>query len=154
MKMSLQLILISIFLISFSEARIVNRKVKEAPKTCTIMKEDIFLSRPQKIILGTLRNSIIINDEIKLVNDLGKKICEWPKEPFLAAAPVNIFEFYIDEYKNILIPYAKKETGYVQFKINLSNCEFEEQKEEQSLVLPKCEPPKKKRSTIKRKKTA
>ena len=62
--------------------RIRNRKVKEAPKVCALMQEDVHLTRDGKMVYGTLRHSLVFeNDEqmnnISLVKDKGEKICQW-----------------------------------------------------------------------------
>lgn len=128
------------------------RKVKDAPRTCTTMKEDKFLSRPGKKIYGTLRNSVVVEKDVSVVGDLGQKICKFPFEKFNRAAPIEHFSYYIDEYKNVLIPYAEKSPGFVQYKVNLSNCEVEEEATLTSPRLPKCEAPAKKKRMAKGKK--
>jgi len=139
---------------SFSEARIVNRKVKEAPRTCATMKEDTYLSRDSKRIFGTLRSSVIIENQIRVVDDLGKKICDWPIEKLSQVGNPLDFNFYIDEYKNRLYPHVKKEDGYVVMTVNLEDCSLAETALIESLDFPKCEKPlKKKRSSKKKRKS-
>ena len=58
-----------------SQARIRLRKVKDPPRTCSVMKKDELLSRPSKPIWSTERHSVVISDEITLLNDLGVKVC-------------------------------------------------------------------------------
>ncbi len=148
------LICLSVFVLTSesAEARIRMRKVVEAPRTCTTMKEDKFLSRPGKKIYGTLRNSVVVENDVSVVGDLGQKICKFPFEKFNRTAPIEHFAYYIDEYKNVLIPYAEKPEGFVQYKVNLANCEVEEEYTLSSPKLPKCEAPAKKKRTAKAKK--
>lgn len=133
-----------------SQGRIVNRKVKEAPRTCGEMKEDSFLSRGGKRIFGTLRNSVIINQEISVVDDLGKKICTWPLEKLSQFAEPGTFDFYIDEYKNRLYPHFKKENGFFVVAVNLEDCSLAETSYLEKLDFPKCEKPSKKKSRKRR----
>ena len=138
----------------YSEAgRIRLRKVKDAPKTCTIMKEDSTLSRTNKKILGTEKNSIIIDDQITLVGDLGQKQCVWPGEKFLPLGELKKINFYIDEYKNLMVAYHKNESSTQQVQIHIDGCQIDEFKTLSQVSLPKCDPPKKIRKS-KRKKVA
>lgn len=127
-----------------TEARIVNRKVKESPRTCGEMKEDNYLSRDNKRIFGTLRNSVVINHEISVVDDLGRKICAWPLEKLSQYAEPGTFDFYIDEYRNRLYPHFKKENGFFVVAVNLDDCSLAETSYTEKLDFPKCEKPKKK----------
>jgi hypothetical protein len=128
-----------------ADARIVNRKVKEAPRVCAPMKEDSYLSRDGKRIFGTLRNSVIIEDEIFVVNDLGKKICQWPLDKLSQfAEPLN-FNFYIDEYKNKLYPHIKKENGFLVMSVDLADCSMQDTSYLEKLDFPKCVKPTKKK---------
>ncbi len=113
------ILLVSLLFFQFSEARIRLRKVKEAPKTCKIMEEDDFLSRKEKKVLGTLRHSVLIEDDadeksITLVKDKGEKICQWEIAEWSAIQQnnklpdISAFKFYIDEYKNVIYPYVQK----------------------------------------------
>jgi len=141
---------------SIAQGRIRLRKVKDEPKTCTKMKVDDFLSRPEKKIFGTLRNSVVLEDDVVVIGDLGKKYCSWSLEQFNEKMNLsslnpesgemvwkNQIQFYIDEYKNILVPFVKKDQGYKQAVINLSSCDFENTSYTEDLQLPKCDPPKK-----------
>ena len=134
-----------------SEARIVNRRVKEAPRSCTTMKEDSLLSRDTKRIFGTLRSSVIIENQISVVDDLGKRICQWPIEKLAQVGNPLEFNFYIDEFKNRLYPHLKKDEGYVVMTVNLEDCSLAETSMLEQLDFPKCEKPtKKKRQTRKK----
>ena len=143
---------------SLGEAKIRLRKVKDEPKTCTKMKVDEFLSRPEKKIFGTLKNSVVIEDDIVVVGDLGKKLCSWSLDQFSEKLNINSpsqsnenpdhswtgqVQFYIDEYKNVLVPFIKKDQGYKQAIISLSTCDFEKTSYTEEPQFPKCDPPKK-----------
>ena len=130
---------LALFITNTSEARIVNRKVKEAPRVCAPMKEDSYLSRDGKRIFGTLRNSVIINKEISVVDDLGKKICQWPLHRLGQFAEPLTFDFYIDEYKNKLYPYMKKENGFLVMSVDLADCSMADTSYIEKLDFPKCE---------------
>jgi hypothetical protein len=141
------------------EARIRMRKVKEEPKACMNMKPDPYLSRPEKLIYATPRNSVIVEENVSIVGDLGNKHCSWPLTDFIQRLQVSggdpqkyisQMRFYIDEYKNILVPYIKKENGYKQAVVNLASCDFENTLFTDELQVPKCDPPKKK--SVRRKK--
>lgn len=147
-------------------ARIRNNKVKEAPKTCALMQKDEDLSRKNKLVLGTLRHSIIIEDSdesksMTLVRDKGEKICQWSLEQMKSIQESNKlpdlkeFKFHIDEYKEILYPYVKKEDGsYFMMTIDFKTCSLDTQVTKEKLDLPKCEIPKKKvKSKSKKKKS-
>lgn len=142
-------------LLSTANARIRLRKVKDPPRTCMVMKEDELLSRKEKLVWATERNSVVVDDsDITIVNDLGRKICEWNKATFAAFGNVEDFRFYIDEYKDTIYPYiAKKDVGVTMIKIPLQTCSLNDQRTLASLEIPKCEKPKKisKRSTKKNK---
>ena len=139
-------ILLSLFtflLVSNSEGRIRLRKVKDAPKTCSYMKEDNLLSRPEKPVWSTEKHSIILADDISLVNDLGQTVCTWPRSLFNPLGDITKFRFYIDEYKEIIYPYIdNKQTGYLVIKAPFKNCSLDEQFKSVSLEFPKCEKPK------------
>lgn len=128
-----------------AEARIVNRGVKENPKVCGYMKEDKYLSKHGKWIFGTLRNSLVLEEKISIVNDLGKKLCQWNFEKFQSFVELTPysdftrFKFYIDEYKNYLYSALPRggEQGYTAIKISLSTCEIEGS-EEVARFEPKC----------------
>lgn len=157
MKSDLLLKIAILFTIVFSTmaaeaGRIRMRKVKDAPKVCATMSEDKFLSRGGKRIFGTLRNSVIIEQDISLVNDLGKKICQWPTNRWEALGDLSKYNFYIDEQRNALYPYMKAENQYQFVKISLDDCSLSEVQTTDKLELPKCESRKKKvRSKSKRK---
>ena len=100
-----------------SQARIRLRKVKDPPRTCSVMKKDELLSRPSKPIWSTERHSVVISDEITLLNDLGVKVCSWNKNLFGKTADLSQFRFYVDEYKEFIYPYLdEKENGVVLYK--------------------------------------
>lgn len=126
-----------------AQARIVNRKVKEAPKVCSNMNEDKLLSKNDKKIFGTLKHSLIIENKVSVLNDLGKKICQWNLDTFNAYGKVDDFKYYIDEYKNYIYPYKQNsdEGTYTTLKISLVNCEIEGSQVDESLNLPKCSKP-------------
>jgi hypothetical protein len=132
-------------LFNTANARIRLHKVKDPPKTCTVMKEDGLLSRAEKQVWATERNSVIIDqDEVTVVNDLGQKICEWDKATFSALGNVSDFRFYIDEYKNFIYPYIeKKDQGVTMIKVPLQTCSLTDQRTVASFDTPKCDKPKK-----------
>lgn len=149
------LILIGLLLsCAHSEARIRMRKVKEAPKACVTMKEDNFLSRKDKKVLGTLRHSVLIENadeepSITLVKDKGEKICQWTMDKWPSVAKdtrlpaAQDFKFHIDEYKEVLYPYVQKEDkSYFMMAISFKDCSLDTQLTKASLDLPKCEKPK------------
>lgn len=131
--------------------RIRLRKVPIAPKVCANMDEDKFLSRGGKRIFGTLRNSVIIEQDISLIDDLGKKICQWPTDKWQAYGDPTKFNFYIDEQRNALYPYMKSDAAYQFIKISLDDCSIGELQTTDKLELPKCEVKKKSRARSKRK---
>lgn len=135
-----------------SEAgRIRMRKVKDAPKVCSHMEEDKLLSRGNKRIFGTLRNSVIIEQDVALVDDLGKKVCLWPSNKFQVLGDLTKYSFYIDEQRNALYPYMKSDANYQVIKISLDDCSIGEIQTTDKLELPKCESKKKSRGRSKRK---
>lgn len=143
---------LSVFVFS-AEARIRLRKVKEAPKTCQILKEDPLLSRPDKKVLSTERHSLIFEDTISLVRDKGEKICSWRMSEFDSLAPVDQFQFFIDEYKEVLYSYTKNaDQSYFIMTIPFATCSLETKVTLPEFQPPKCEKPKKKSSSKKRKK--
>lgn len=135
--------------------RIRNRKVKEAPKICGLMQEDVHLTRDGKMVYGTLRHSLVFeNDDqmnnISLVKDKGEKICQWQSTVWNNILKNNQvehqmnFKYYIDEYKEILYPYVQKaDKSYFIMTIPFSTCSLEQQVTRADLSLPKCEIPKK-----------
>ncbi len=137
----------------FAEAKIRLRKVKEAPKACKTMEEDSFLSRKEKKVLGTLRHSVLIEDDaseqsITLVKDKGEKICQWELSEWSAIQQDNklpdiqAFKFYIDEYKNVIYPYVqKKDKSYFVMSVPIQTCDLTSQQTYAKLDLPKCEKP-------------
>lgn len=158
-------IMLSFFLFNHSEAKIRLRKVKEAPKTCKVMEEDNFLSRKDKKVMGTLRHSVLIEDDenekgIVLVKDKGEKICQWEMNEWSNIQSENklpdlkSFKFYIDEYKNVIYPYVQKQDkSYFVMSIPMETCDLSNQITKAKLELPKCEIPsksKKKRASRKR----
>ena len=147
LKIVLLFSVVGLFISQSVEARIVNRKVKEAPRVCAPMKEDSYLSRDGKRIFGTLRNSVIINEEIIVVDDLGKKICQWPLDKLSQFAEPLTFDFYIDEYKNKLYPHIKKENGFLVMSVDLADCSMADTSYLEKLDFPKCVKPVKKKSS-------
>ena len=150
------LLFILLLLAQPSEARIRNRKVKEAPKSCKVMAEDPLLSRDGKKVMGTLRHSLLIESSnedgeqpvnvISLVKDKGEKICQWTTAQWSEIlknnkiSSVTNFSFFVDEYKEVLYPYAKtSENSYFVMSIPFSTCEFATQSTKETLDLPKCE---------------
>ena len=158
--------LLSMTLCQFSDARIRNRKVKEAPKSCKIMEEDSFLSRKDKIVLGTLRHSVLIeNDEneksITLVKDKGEKICQWNMDQWSTIQADNklpdlkLFKFYIDEYKNVIYPYVQKpDKSYFVMSVPIQTCDLSQHITKLKLELPKCELPGKARKKFRKRSIA
>lgn len=139
------------FTFAAEAGRIRMRKVKDAPKVCSVMDEDKLLSRNSKRIYGTLRNSIILDNDISIVNDLGKKICQWPTDKWQALGDLAKYTFYIDEQRNALYPYMKDSNQYQFVKISLDDCELGELQTTDKLELPKCEVKKSKKSRSKSK---
>lgn len=160
--MRLILVISILFSSVFLNAKIRLRKVKDAPRTCTVMKEDPLLSRANKKIFGTEKNSIVIDDGISLVGDLGHKLCSWPMASFTNLGEIKKTSFYIDEYKNILIAFQKvqaadqqvsKQTSVRQIQINIDNCQLGELKNFTEATFPKCVPPKSKKKSKAKAKT-
>lgn len=145
--------MIALFLILISclnsEARIRLRKVKDAPRVCQIMKEEPFLSRPEKKILGTEKNSLVFDTSITLIGDLGQKQCEWPIETFSIFEEPKSAQYYIDEFKNILVAFKKMPAPQAgsnivqQLQINVDSCQISEASTLTDPSFPKCDPPKK-----------
>lgn len=158
-------LIIFLFLFQNSEGRIRLRKVKEAPKTCKTMEEDRFLSRDDKKVLGTLRHSVLIEDDehdqsITLVKDKGEKVCQWNINQWAAIQTDNklpdikSFKFYIDEYKNVIYPYVqKKDKSYFVMSIPIQTCDLSNQYTNAKLQLPKCEKPVKRKIRYAKKKS-
>lgn len=144
------------FVFEAANARIVNRKVKDAPKVCAVMKEDPLLSKAKKQVFGTLKHSVVIENNISILNDLGKKECQWDFDTLKAYGDINSFNYYIDEYKNYIYPYFKNEDkkGYTMLKISLNSCEIEDTLINDKLELPKCEKPPGKKSKSKKRRVA
>lgn len=136
------------------QARIRLRKVKDAPKTCSIMKEDHLLSRPDKPVWSTEKHSVVVADDISLVNDLGQTVCTWARTDFNLLGDITKFRFYIDEYKEVIYPYMDKDTGFLVVKAPFKSCSLSEKINTANLEFPKCEKPKghsrkkKKKSTV------
>lgn len=137
------------------EARIRMHKVKEAPKVCKNMEEDSMLSRDGKIVYGTLRHSLVFEkaealDSVSLIKDKGEKICQWSGAQWEEILKNNGFEnlttfkYHIDEYKEILYPYATKADGsYFVMNIPFAGCGLDDQATREKLEIPKCIVPKK-----------
>ncbi|MBC7753262.1 MAG: hypothetical protein H7Z71_03425 [Moraxellaceae bacterium] len=123
--------------------RIVNRRVKEAPKVCAVMQEDKLLSKEKKQVFGTLKHSVVIEDNVSILNDLGKKECQWPFEKLNIYGNIDTFNYYIDEYKNYIYPYFKntEKTGYTMLKVSLATCQIEDSFDNEKLEFPKCSKP-------------
>lgn len=139
----------------YSEARIRLRKVKDSPKTCAFMKEDSLLSRPAKPVWSTERHSLVVADDITLVNDLGQKVCTWDKNLFLNLGEITKFRFYIDEYKEVIYPYLEtKGAGYLMIKTPFKSCSLDDKSKSESLDFPKCTKPKHVMKKRKKKTTA
>lgn len=165
MKIIITLIF-SLTFIQHSDARIRNRKVKEAPKACKTMVEDNFLSREDKKVLGTLRHSILIEDDenkknITLVKDKGEKMCQWSFDQWSSIMinnrlpDIESFKFYIDEYKNVIYPYVQKsDKSYFVMSIPIQTCDLSNQVTKAKLELPKCETPSKSRKRFKKRSIA
>ena len=122
------------------------------------MAEDPMLSREGKKVLGTLRHSILIENEsseagedsptISLVKDKGEKICQWTYAQWSEILRNNKidniakFSFFVDEYKEVLYPYVKKDdNSYFLMSIPFNSCEFATQSTKVTLDLPKCDIP-------------
>lgn len=154
MKLIFNFFLVSFFFSSFqlAEARIRNRKVKEAPKSCKLMSEDSLLSRKEKKVLGTLRHSLLIEEDVKsitLVKDKGEKICQWSFNQWSGIQSdnnlpdVSSFKFHIDEYKNVIYPYVEKaDKSYFVMSIPIETCDLSNQITKTELAIPRCEKPK------------
>lgn len=143
MKNIMLFLVVALSITQAVEARIVNRKVKEAPKVCAIMQEDRLLSKENKQVFGTLKHSVVIEGNVSILNDLGKKECQWPFDKLNAYGNIGDFNYYIDEYKNYIYPYVKNEDqkSYTMLKISLVSCEIEDAVTYDKLELPKCEKP-------------
>ena len=138
-----------------AESRIRNRKVKEAKKVCKLMQEDALLSRDGKKVFGTERHSLVIESleeepSVSLIKDKGEKICQWPLQEWNSILKQNqvenliTFKYHIDEFKEVIIPYAQKSDGkYFTWNISLKDCDLNNHKISEKLDLPKCETPKK-----------
>lgn len=159
-------LIVCLLFFQFSEGRIRLRKVKEAPKTCKTMEEDNFLSRKEKKVLGTLRHSVLIENDaedqnITLVKDKGEKICQWNLDQWSEIQQDNklpdikSFKFYIDEYKNVIYPYVqKKDKSFFVMSIPINTCDLSIQRTNAKLELPKCEKPTKQRKRFKKRSIA
>lgn len=143
-----------VLLASVCEAKIRNRKVKEAPRSCTVMSEDHYLSRDEKKIFSTERHSLVIDEKVSLIKDKGEKICEWSLDTWNALPPLNQFSFYIDEYKEMLYPYAQKDDGsVVVLKVPLGDCHIDEAVTQAEFIKPNCVRPIAKSSRNKKKRS-
>ncbi len=153
--MMLRLLIIGLLLIFGLkvEAKIRLRKVKDSQRTCAVMKEDLLLSRPAKPVWSTERHSIVVADDILLVNDLGQKICTWDKAQFSTLGEITKFRFYIDEYKEIIYPYiADKDKGFIFVTTPFKSCSLEKSVNVSKVEYPKCEKPKRAGKNSKKKK--
>ena len=146
MKLALLTSLILLFFAEVSFAgRIRLRKVKEAPKVCAHMVEDNYLSRKNRKVYGTLRNSLIFEDQVLVVDDLGQKICQWPNEKWAPLGDVTKYKFYIDEKRNKIYSYLKNAEAnqYQVAEVDINNCQLGSLQTVSDLDLPKCEKVKK-----------
>lgn len=126
------------------EARIRMNKVKDAPKTCKVMGEDPYLSRPYRRVWVTQRSSVVVDREnlVVLVDDLGRKICDWKSDDFEALGNLQDFRFYIDEYKEMFYPFVKREEGgFLRIDVPFKTCSLSKQQATEQVDLPKCTPP-------------
>lgn len=158
MKLALLTSLILFFFVEVSVAgRIRLRKVKETPKVCAHMVEDNYLSRKNRKVYGTLRNSLIFEDQVLVVDDLGQKICQWPNEKWAPLGDMTKYKFYIDEKRNKIYSYLKNAevNQYQVAEVDINNCQLGSLQTVPDLDLPKCEKVKKSKSkTVKSKTTA
>ncbi len=149
-------LLIAFVLSSFlapAEARIRLRKVKEAPRVCQNLQEDKLLSRNDKKVLSTERHSVIFEDTVSLVRDKGEKICSWRATEFDSLGALDQFQFFIDEYKEVLYSYIKNpDESYLIIATPFSTCSLENRVTLPEFQPPKCDIPKKKKSVSRRKK--
>lgn len=151
MKLAL---LASLFVFSFSEfseaGRIRLRKVKESPKVCAHMVEDNYLSRKNRKVYGTLRNSLIIEDQVLVVDDLGQKICQWPSEKWATMGDLTKYKFYIDEKRNKIYSYLKNAEAnqYQVAEVDINNCQLGSLQTVSDLDLPRCEKTKKSKQKV------
>lgn len=149
------LLAVNFLVIDAQAGRIRMHKVKDAPKTCTTMKEDQFLSRPYRRVWVTQRSSVVVDmqDTVTLVDDLGNKICDWKTDDFAALGNIQDFKFYIDEYKSMFYPYVKREEGgFLRIDIPFKTCSLSSQVALEQMATPKCTPPVKK--SLKRRRIA
>ncbi len=148
--------LLSLFILIISvhaHARIRLRKVKEAPRVCQNMKEDKLLSRADKKVLSTERHSLIFEDTISLVRDKGEKVCSWRISEMESLGPLDQFQFYIDEFKEVLYSYVKNPDGsQLIITTPFATCSLETKVTLPQFDPPKCEGPRKKSGSRKRKK--
>ena len=158
MKLALFTSFILFFFVEVGLAgRIRLRKVKEAPKVCAHMVEDNYLSRKNRKVYGTLRNSLIFEDQVLVVDDLGQKICQWPNEKWAPLGDVTKYKFYIDEKRNKIYSYLKNAEAnqYQVAEVDINNCQLGSLQTVHDLDLPRCEKVKKSKSkTVKSKATA
>lgn len=151
LKMGLALLLTTVGLsLDVHAGRIRMNKVKDAPKSCTVMKEDPFLSRPYRRVWATQRSSVVVDmqDTVTLLDDLGNKICDWKTDDFEALGNIQDFRFYIDEFKSMLHPYVKREEGgFLRIDVPFKSCSLSKQTALEQIEMPKCDPPKKTRKT-------
>ncbi len=147
-------VLTSLILFIFAEVslagRIRLRKVKETPKVCAHMVEDNYLSRKNRKVYGTLRNSLIFEDQVLVVDDLGQKICQWPNEKWAPLGDVTKYKFYIDEKRNKIYSYLKKAEAnqYQVAEVDINNCQLGSLQTVPDLDLPRCEKVKKAKAKI------
>ncbi len=157
MKLVLLTSLILFLFTEVSEAgRIRLRKVKETPKVCAHMVEDNYLSRRNRKVYGTLRNSLIFEDQVLVVDDLGQKICQWPNEKWAPLGDVTKYKFYIDEKRNKIYSYLKNAEAnqYQVAEVDINNCQLGSLNTVSDLDLPRCEKIKKIKSKSKSKTVA
>lgn len=136
--------LLIVVTVNSADARIRMRKVKDPPRVCAMMIKDELLSRPSKPIWSTERNSLVVSDNITLVNDLGIKICEWNKDMFNNIGEISRVRFFIDEYKEVIYPYIdNNERGTLLVKVPFKTCDLADRVTLNKFQLPNCEKPEK-----------
>jgi hypothetical protein len=127
-----------------AQARIRLRKVKEAPRVCQLMVEDKLLSRPEKKVLSTEKHSLIFEDGITLVRDKGEKVCNWRVSEFESLGALDQFNFFIDEYREVLYSYVKNpEASVLIIATPFATCSLESKVTLPEFQQPKCDKPKK-----------
>ena len=90
-------------------------------------------------------NSLFIEDQVLVVDDLGQKICQWPSEKWATMGDLTKYKFYIDEKRNKIYSYLKvaEANQYQVAEVDINNCQLGSLQMVESLDLPKCEKAKK-----------